>query len=162
MSHPYCIRVVLPWFHFWTNRTRIGVEDRESGFGARRRRDWSFLFLPRRATISASWSWRLNDAACGPYWTKTFLADLHNIVKKRCPHDDHKCFVRRARRFWSIPRGDAVWETPFLRMFRFAAQCCELTFRRTGVAKELLRAKMPAETLERSVLIKKNRLCKYA
>ena len=28
--------------------------------------------------------WRLDDDACGPDWTKTFLADLFNTVEKRC------------------------------------------------------------------------------
>ena len=30
--------------------------------------------------------------------------------------------VRRARRFWSAPRGDAVWETQFLRTFRLVGR----------------------------------------
>ena len=28
--------------------------------------------------------WRHDDDACGPDWTKTFLADLFNTVEKRC------------------------------------------------------------------------------
>ena len=42
--------------------------------------------------------WRLDDDACGPDWTKTFLAGWHNIVEKRCHY--HWLFSEPGARPW--------------------------------------------------------------
>ena len=80
---------------------------------------WQFNWRNRRANhLSAgtcfeesSWKWqsphgaafwRLDDDACGPDWTKTFLAGWHNIVEKRCHY--HWLFQSRARGHDEISR----------------------------------------------------------
>ena len=52
------------------------------------------LPLKRHSPHGAA-SWRLDDAACGPDSTKTFLADLYNTVEKRCHY--HWLFLTRVR-----------------------------------------------------------------
>ena len=52
------------------------------------------VFLKRHSPHGAAF-WRLDDDACGPNWTKTFLADLFNTVEKRCHY--HRLFLTWVR-----------------------------------------------------------------
>ena len=70
-----------------------------------RKQNWLPLIVTRRGTCidktlkrhspHGAASWRLDDDACGPESTKTFLADLYNTVEKRCHY--HWLFLTRVR-----------------------------------------------------------------